>query len=333
MITSGIGSFPFVDIDEAIDLIFSACPQVPFWPQLPKRAPVEDMYHTFLEGVPCLRYDDAGLVSHMDTTETEGIEAFYDDYFAGNLAAFSLSPTVAPGFYRFLDRLPEIIDGVRYIKGQLTGPFSMGLGLKDEEGKPILYNDAYFDIVKKALRMKAQWMIATFTERFPGKDLIIFFDEPYLVSFGSAYVSVSREQTIALLNEVLEGLGARRGVHCCGNTDWSVLFNAQIDLINYDAYEYRETIFYYPDDLKRFFVNGGSIAAGIVPSSEKVVDSSVQELAANWKDFLARAAAAGISTGAQNWIVTPSCGLGSLTPAQARRAMELLKELPVAVEQ
>ncbi len=47
---------------------------------------------------------------------------------------------MAPGFYRFLERLKEIKDGVKYIKGQITGPFSMGLGLKDENGKPVIYN-------------------------------------------------------------------------------------------------------------------------------------------------------------------------------------------------
>ena len=332
MMTSGIGSFPFVDIDEAIDIVFSTCPEVPFWPQLPKRSALENMYGTFLEGVPCLRFDDSGQVSYMDTGETEGIEAFYENYFAENLESFALSPRVAPGFYRFLERIPDVIDRVKYIKGQIMGPFSMGLGLKDEEGKAILYNDAYFDIVKKALRMKAQWMIATFRDRFPGKELIIFFDEPYLVSFGSAYVSVSREAAIALLNEVLGGLGVRRGIHCCGNTDWSVLFNADIDIINYDAYEYRETIFYYPNDVKLFFEKGGSIAPGIVPSSEKVMHSSPKELAGNWTDFLKKATSAGVATDTQNWIITPSCGLGSLTPEQARRAMELLKELPGALE-
>jgi len=30
-----------------------------------------------------------------------------------------------------------------------TGPFSMGLGLKDEHDKPIIYNDAFYDIIKK----------------------------------------------------------------------------------------------------------------------------------------------------------------------------------------
>jgi len=43
---------------EAISLIFDTCPEIPFWPQLPKRAPYENMYIPFLEGVPCVVVDE-----------------------------------------------------------------------------------------------------------------------------------------------------------------------------------------------------------------------------------------------------------------------------------
>ena len=128
----------------------------------------------------------------------------------------------------------------------------MGLGLKDEDGTPIIYNNAFYDIIKKAVHMKAKWMIHTIQTAYPEKDIIIFFDEPYMVSFGSAYVSVSKEDAISALNEVTEGLKAKTGIHICGNTDWSVPFNSNINIVNYDAYNYLDTIFYYPDDLARF---------------------------------------------------------------------------------
>ncbi len=78
MMITGIGSFPFTDLDEAIDLIFATCAEIPFWPQLPNRSPQENMYTTFLESVPCATWDESGGGAFMDTEETEGIEQFYE---------------------------------------------------------------------------------------------------------------------------------------------------------------------------------------------------------------------------------------------------------------
>jgi methionine synthase II (cobalamin-independent) len=203
----------------------------------------------------------------------------------------------------------------------------MGLGLKDEKGKPIIYNYPYFDIVKKTLHMKAKWMISEIESLYPSKGIIIFFDEPSMVSFGSAYVSISKDDIISLLNEVLAGLHAKRGIHCCGNTDWSVLLNVDIDIINYDAYNFLETIFYFKEDLTRFLRKGGWVSPGIVPSSEKVLDISLNDILKLWKTFIAHMNEINIPAKDKEWLITTSCGLGSLQTSETRRAMELLKEL------
>ena len=325
MIT-GIGSFPFTAVDEAIDLIFSTCKGIPFWPQLPKRSPLENMYVPFLEGVPSVVSDETGGTIFVDTERTEGIEEFYENVAGDNDGAFAISERLIPGFYRFLERLGELGDGLSFIKCQVTGPFSMGLGLKDEKDKPIIYNFAFYDIIKKALHMKAKWMIKTIQAAYPGVDIIIFFDEPYMVSFGSAYISISREEVIGSLNEVLEGLPARCGIHVCGNTDWSVPLQSDIDIINYDAFEYLDTVFYFNDDLKGFLERGGWIAPGVVPSSPEVMketSGSVLDRAAGFIEKIASVTA----PDSESILFTTSCGLGSLTTQEARRAMELLKEL------
>jgi len=186
MIT-GIGSFPFIDVDEAVDLIFSTCKGIPFWPQLPKRSPLENMYVPFLEGVPSVVSNEKNNTIYIDTDKTNGIEEFYEHISSDNAGAFAISERFIPGFYRFLERLREIADDIQFIKCQVTGPFSMGLGLKDENDKPVIYNYAFYDIIKKALHMKAKWMIKTIQTAYPGKDIIMFFDEPYMVSFGSPF--------------------------------------------------------------------------------------------------------------------------------------------------
>lgn len=329
MIT-GIGSLPFTDVDEAIDLIFSTSPKIPFWPQLPQRSAGENMYTTFLEGVPAVSFDETKGTAYVDTTKTGGIEEFYGHFAAGNLEALAISERAAPGFYRFLERIGEVKNGAQYIKGQLTGPFSMGLGLKDEQGKSIIYNYAFFDIIKKAVQMKARWIISAIKKAVPDKEAIIFFDEPFMVSFGSAYVSVSREEAISLFTEVLEGIEAIRGVHCCGNTDWSVLFNAPFDIVNYDAHVFMDTIFYYPADLIHFVDRGGWLSPGIVPASDEVLSLGYTDILKRMGDFDGQMKKAGaIERGPR--LITTSCGLGTLTPETARRAMELLKEVGESV--
>ena len=324
MIT-GIGSFPFTDVDKALSLIFDTCPEIPFWPQLPKRAHYENMYIPFLEGVPCVVVDEKEGTAFMDTESAEGIEEFYENVQNGNLEAFRITEKFAPGFYRFLERLKERNEAVKFIKTQITGPFSMGLGLKDEKGKPVIYNYGYFDIIKNALHMKAQWMIATIKAQFPDKGIIIFFDEPYMVSFGSAYVSISKEEAINLFNDVLKGIPALRGIHCCGNTDWSVLFNTDVDIVNYDAFNYLETIFYFEDDLKRFINRGGRIAPGIVPSAEEVMNATSADMERIMEKFQSAMTEKVGPQGLRDLIVTTSCGVGSLQPEEASHAMELLR--------
>lgn len=327
MITS-IGSFPFTNTDEAIDLIFSICGEIPFWPQLPKRSPLENMYSTFLEGVPCLVSDTEKNTVYIDTCQTDGIEKFYDDVSADNTEAFRITETVAPGFYRFIERLKEIRQDARYIKCQITGPFSMGLGLKDQDGAAIIYNSAFYDIVKKAVHMKAKWMVNTIKTAYPEKDVIIFFDEPYMVSFGSAYVSVSKEDVISALNEVTEELNAITGIHICANTDWSVPFNSNITIVNYDAYTYLDTIFYYEEDLRHFLGRGGQIAPGIVPSVEEGLAVSTPDSLKSILDQLQNKMSAVTGKApSDDLIITTSCGLGSLTVEEARKAMELLRSL------
>ncbi len=325
MIT-GIGSFPFTTVDEAIDLIFSTCRGIPFWPQLPKRSPLENMYVPFLEGVPSVVSDEKNNTIFIDTERTDGIEEFYENVAAGNTGAFAISERYIPGFYRFLERLKEIEDDLQFIKCQVTGPFSMGLGLKDEKDKPVIYNFAFYDIIKKALHMKAKWMIKTIQAAYPGTDIIIFLDEPYMVSFGSAYISISREEVISSLNEVVEDLPVRCGIHVCGNTDWSVPFQSEIDIVNYDAFTYLDTVFYFNEDLKNFLDRGGWIAPGVVPSSPEVMNETSDTVLDRAAGFVEKVAAV-TTPDRESILFTTSCGLGSLTTQEARRAMELLKEL------
>ncbi len=283
------------------------------------------------ERTPALVVDPLSAVVYVDTRKTEGIERFYEDVYNDNVDAFAISEQAAPGLYGLLERLPRMADGIRYVKGQLTGPFTLGIGLKDENGKPVIYDSAYFDIIKKALRMKAAWMIKAIKAVCPDKEVLLFFDEPALVSFGSAFVSISADVVTSLFDEVREGLDAKVGVHCCGNTDWPVLLRAGVDIINYDAFNFMETIFYFQQELSAFLARGGRIAPGIVPSTGAALrEVDLADLARLWRSYEMRLSQAGGAPD-QATIVTTACGLGTLDEADAYRGLELLKGLPDAV--
>src|SRR5450756_1879290 len=130
-----------------------------------------------------------------------------------------------------------------WLKGHVTGPISFGLTVTDQDLRSSLYNDLLADTIVKNMALNARWQIRQL--RSVRDNVIMFVDEPYLAAFGSAFISLSREQVIALLDEVFEAIhleGALAGVHCCANTDWSVLLATQVDILNLDAYGYLENL-------------------------------------------------------------------------------------------
>ena len=76
-----------------------------------------------------------------------------------------------------------------------------------------------------------------------------------MLTSRTTYVSVKREDVVAHLTEVIEAIhsdNALAGIHCCGNTEWSILIDAGVDIVNFDAFEFGETIAMYPYSVKDF---------------------------------------------------------------------------------
>ena len=154
-------------------------------------------------------------------------------------------------------------------------------------------------------------------------------------SFGSAFISISREKVIKLLEEVFGGIRGLKGVHCCGNTDWSVLLDTSIDILSFDAYNYAESLSLYPDEVKKLLDRGGVIAWGIVPNEEEALSG---EIVASLKDRLEEAMAPFTRNGIrfrqliEQGLLTPSCTLTSLSKEAAGQALELLVNLSIAIK-
>ncbi len=205
----------------------------------------------------------------------------------------------------------------------------------DEDRKAIIYDDTLRDVVPKLLRMKASWQEKALSQ--VSKNTIVFLDEPYMAAFGSIGLLLDRDEIISLLDEVFEGISGIKGVHCCGNTDWSVLLKTTTDIISFDAYGYAESLSLYPAEVREFLGRNGIIAWGIVPNEPGALD---RETVASLKDRLEEAMAPFTRNGIpfrqliRQGLLTPSCTLTSLdTEEAAGRALELLADLSAKIRQ
>jgi len=341
-IATAIGSFPHTEPGKALDIIFDALSDAPVWPQLPKRSLNEQMEIQFSEGMPRATIDvDKGRL-YLDTTGdySEDFATFYESYMAaldpdsGNrdCSSMAISSDFSKGLYGFEERLKAKALKYPFVKVQTTGPCSFALTVVDENKRAIYYNEEFRDVIVKALAMKCCWQIQKFR---PYADKVIcFIDEPILSAFGSStYISVKREEVVALIGEVVEAIHAENaiaGVHCCGNTDWTMLIDAGVDLINLDAFSYGDSIALYPDALRKFIADHGLIAWGIVPTSPVIREqthNSLMERFSKVIDNLSTKAGIDKRQILDQSLITPSCGTGSLVVSDAEMVFTVLKEL------
>jgi len=323
---TAVGSMPHTDPQAACAQVINHLKEIPCWPQLPKRSFKENMYTQYSQGFPGITVTDDKVYVDRTKDIDKPLERLYAAYLDNDFAKYPVSADYAAGLHAFLG-LKDL--SPMAVKGQLTGPVTWGLSVTDNEGKAVIYDDALGDAVAKFLRLKAAWQEKELKKISPST--IIFVDEPYMASFGSVSVLLSAERVKSLLEEVFRGIEGLKGVHCCGNTDWSVLLGTSLDILNFDAYNYAQSLSLYPREVKALLDRGGAIAWGIVPNDEP---SLAKETASSLKDRLEEAMSPFTGNGVsfkqllQQSLLTPSCGLASLpTPDAAARALELLSEL------
>jgi hypothetical protein len=345
-LATGIGSMPFTDPEHASDVSLSRMPQAPIWPQLPKLGFKEQMEIQYSEGMPCTVVDEEKGRMRFDTSKdySEEFAVFYEAYMAamdpdggnGDCSAMAISPEYSKGIYALLKRLKTTEIQPQFIKVQTTGPCSFALTIVDQDKRAIYYNEEFRDMIVKALAMKCRWQIQKF--RPLTQQVICFIDEPILSAFGSStYVSVKRDDIVGLMAEMISAIhsdSALSGVHCCGNTEWSILIDAGIDIVNFDAFEFGDTVLMYSDSVKKHLERGGMLAWGIVPTSLKIREQSIDGLVARLEKLMDALSAKGIDRGliARQAIITPSCGTGSMEPGDAEKVFEMLADLSVAMK-
>ena len=337
-----VGSQPLQDHDTALRRVFEYASRIPNWVQLPSNAG-EGMLEQFMLGLPGLV--EEGDRCYVDTAagdfDAQMLE-FFEEYLllseqgqGWDQSRFVLTPAAAQGFFSLLDALASATGEWEALKGQITGPITFCTGMRDHEKRAIFYHDSLREAAVKLLALKAAWQAKMLQKAGSGVPVIVFIDEPALAGYGSSeFISISREEIDACLREVIAAIhdqGALAGVHVCANTDWSLLFDSEADIINFDAHGFFDKFILYGDRLEDYFASGRFLAWGLVPTLrvEQIEAATVDTLWQEWRAKVDCLVSMGLDCDtirAQSFI-TPSCGTGSLTPELGRKVLALTRAL------
>lgn len=269
--TTAMGIMPHTDVDKALELALSL--DIPFWPQLPKVNFFEDMYAQVSEHFP-------GILLDPEKREVRfSIDKFYTDFeefmpYWEEEEFFRLSPDYSLVFHRFLE---QDLTGYSHIRGQSIGPVSYGLKILDESSKPMIYYDEVrqiiFDFVAKKLRAQLKEMLAV----HPGS--FVWVDEPGLEMIFMAITGYTSERAREDYLAFLDYFPGPKGVHLCGNPDWSFLLQLELDVLSLDVLARGHIFSRYDEEIRVFLDRGGIISWGITPTlSEEYEKENVQSM-------------------------------------------------------
>lgn len=338
-----IGSLPYKDPVETEDFIFKTFPNTPFWAQLTRVNRLEDMIVQYSENFAGIVLDKENNKCHFDMNQEhffEQLEQLYLDYDEivneknyAKLDKYSIKSPYSSTFSIFIDKLKT--EKPLFAKGHITGPFTWGTSVCDEQDKCAFYDETLKDVIVKTLTLKALWQIKQMSAASGNSKPVIFLDEPAMSQWGtSSFMTVTKEVLVNSFKEISDTIKSHGGlsaIHCCGKADWDVLLEANVDIINLDGYFYAKSLSLYSKSIEKFLKNGGFIAWGIVPTLDKEAldKADLKFMVEKFNEAIKYLVDKGVDKSliiSQSFI-TPSCGAGSLSEEQATKAMNLTLEL------
>lgn len=339
-----IGSLPFQDHQEALAQVLRRTPQSPHWVQLPVH-PREGFLVQFSEGLPGLRVDSSVWVENQGEDFEQELLSFYENYLAVtegredlDSSVFAMSREAAPGLYKLIEFLGPARP-VAFVKGQLSGPLSVLTGIQDSHSRWAYHDERVREAMVRLLCLRSRWQTRKLMQ--VGKTTLLFVDEPTLGNLGSSsLINISIQGALEDLREILaavEAEGGWPGVHVCANADWGLLLPLkELRVLSFDAYSYFDRVALFRRELTDFLARGGILAWGMVPTRGEDLDRvTVEVLVEQWLEKAQRVCGEGMGPGEilENSFITPACGLGSVDPQQAERAMDLTVQLSDALRE
>lgn len=278
LLTTAMAVMPHQDVQRALDCALSL--DIPFWPQLPRLNYHEDMYVQASEHFP-------GAVLDMDN---QRLGFSYDKFLAelegalGHMAEpdyFDISPTYSAVYHQFL-KLD--LRNRPAIRGQLEGPISFGFNVKDQDDRPIIFDDGVRPFMLEFMAQRVNTQLRRLKQM--NENAFMFVDEPglqFVFSGVSGYGEAAAKRDLETFFSYIE---RPRGVHLCGNPDWDFLLNLDLEVLSLDMYSNGERFVSYVKSIRRFLDRGGVIIWGMIPTqTENFAKQGLPELASRLKNL------------------------------------------------
>ncbi|GAA1769573.1 methionine synthase [Streptomonospora arabica] len=312
--STGVGSFPGTDPDEAVRTVLGELPELPHLPELPERGAGADVVGRsagMLVDLPVEVQPAGWRVAQRPGRDAERARGFLS---------------------RDLDALEEHSQGLSgALKIQVAGLWTLAAAIELRSGEKLLADHgAVADLAASHLEGVLAH-VAEVRKRVPGAELLVQVDEPSLpavlqgaVPTASGYGRLPAPDIVAVearLRELFAALAAAEAVpaaHCCAaGVPLDLLRRSGARAVSLDATLIGRAL---DEDVGTAVEAGVGLFTGVVASTGGVVSdpaANVDPVRELWSrvglapEQLARAV-----------VVTPTCGLGSAAPDHARAALD-----------
>lgn len=310
---TGVGSLPFLDADEAVEFVAEQCPELPFWPQLPRRNAGEGVIG---QGM-------GRLIEHLEPARrpycwavrrgaASAFEAALDASDAG------LKPETAAGFFALERALASgRFPRAKAVKAQLEGPATLARCLF-LDGVPVSKLPDWLERLAGFLERQVVWQVQRLQEF--GLPVLFVLDEPAL-----SLVEEDANPVVSALRRVLEVArreGAAVGLHCCAPLPSLAFAGLDLDVLSFDAHLPIETDEFTPV-ARNILARDGRLAFGLSPTGGSIV--TLETMRSRWLE-LASTLGDPLEVAAKT-IVTATCGLGLSTNMQTRHSFDLARKI------
>jgi hypothetical protein len=310
-LATGIGSLPYTDARSATESVLRCLPELPAVPQLPARDPREGMIAQWLGALSEVTVDTDGAITVHGVSTAPPECVFSEATHAGVIAFIEIAGALDPPLVR--------------VKAQITGPLTLGVALH-AAGMPERF------AFRRAAEVVRAWAVALeelLRHELPHTSVVLFLDEPALVTWRRGDALLDREAAIDVLSGALAAVDCVSGVHVCGDGDLGLALEAGPQVLGVEVSDalVRDTV-----ALARFLDGDGWIAWGAVPTDRPVGESADphwRRLASVWCE-LTRRGCDPVSLRARG-IITPACGLAGYGATQAERVLGIARELAARV--